>query len=220
MSGRVTNVVVWTPVRIYREGLVSALVRDERIAGVAAPTDTLTCREVLAALRPTVLVVDAAATEASELAGAARSIQSPVVVLGIVEREREVVAFAEAGVAAYVTLDDPLDVLLRTIYEVAGGDATCSPRIVGMLLRHVASLATERERITRRTVHLTRREVEILRLVGDGLSNKGIAAAVSIELTTVKNHVHHILAKLSAGSRARAVALTSGSRPEVAVAIG
>ena len=145
MSGRVTNVVVWTPVRIYREGLVSALVRDERIAGVAAPTDTLTCREVLAALRPTVLVVDAAATEASELAGAARSIQSPVVVLGVVEPEREVVAFAEAGVSAYVTLEQPLDMLVASIFAVAGA-TRLQPSDRGMLLRHVASLAGERER--------------------------------------------------------------------------
>lgn len=220
MLGRAINVVVWTPVRIYRDGLAFALARDERIARVSAPVDTLTCQEALVALGPAVLVLDAAATEAPELAGAARDISSPVVVLGIVEREREVVAFAEVGVAAYVTLDDPLDVLLRTIQEVAGGDATCSPRIAGMLLRHVASLANQRDRDARRTVHLTRREVEILRLVGEGLSNKEIAARLSIELTTVKNHVHHILAKLGTGSRARAVALTSGSRPEVGVAVG
>jgi two-component system nitrate/nitrite response regulator NarL len=219
VEGRTINIVVWTPVRIYRDGLVSALARDERILDVAAPADTAGCREALGTLDPAVLVVDATAPEAPELAAAARGIQTPVVVLGIVEREREVVAYAEAGVAAYVTLDDSLDVLLRTIHEVSAGDATCSPRIAGMLLRHVASLATERDRVTRRTVHLTRREVEILDLVGEGLSNKQIAATLSIELPTVKNHVHHILAKLGVQSRARAVALTSGSRPEVGVAI-
>ena len=130
------------------------------------------------------------------------------------------IAFAEAGVAAYVTLDDPLDTLLRAIRDVALGDATFSPRIAGMVLRRVASLATERERSSRRVVHLTRREVEILELVGEGLTNKEIAAALSIELPTVKNHVHHILEKLGAGSRARAIALTAGAQPEVAVAVG
>ncbi len=220
MTSRAAQVVLWTPVRIYRDGLVSALARDERISAVSSPSDAATCLQALPVLCPDVLVVDATAVEALELAQAAHEVQIRVVVLGIVEREHEVVAFAEAGVAAYVTLDDPLDTLLHTIHEAARGDATCSPRITGMLLSHVASLATERERSMRRTVHLTRREMEILRLVGEGMSNKEIASALSIELTTVKNHVHHVLEKLGAGSRARAVALTSGARPEVAVAVG
>jgi DNA-binding NarL/FixJ family response regulator len=218
--GLTINVVVWTPVRIYRDGLVSALSRDKRLAKVVAPPASATCREQLAALHPAVLVLDATASDAAALAGVACRIPSPVVVLGIAEREREVVAFAEAGVAAYVTLEDTLEVLLRTIHEVAGDDAACSPRIAGMLLRHVASLAIDRDREARRTVHLTRREVEVLGLVGDGLSNKQIAAILSIELPTVKNHVHHILTKLEVKSRARAVALTAGARPEVGVAVG
>jgi DNA-binding NarL/FixJ family response regulator len=217
---RATDVLLWTPVRIYRDGLLSTLRRDERIARVTAPADPGACRDALLALRPAVLVVDATGPEAVDLARIAGAGGTGVVVLGIVEHEREVIAFAEAGVAAYVTLDEPLERLLRTISDIASGDTMCSPRITRILLRHVAALAGERERTARRTVHLTRREVEILRLVGEGLTNKQIAAALTIELPTVKNHVHHILEKLGAGSRARAVALTSGAQPEVAVAVG
>ena len=220
MEAPPSHALVWIPVRIYREGLLHALRDDPRIEGVAAPCDARACRDELLTLRPTVLVVDATAPEALQLAREARDAGVGVVALGIAEQERDVLAFAEAGVAAYVTLDDPLETLLSAMRDVALGDATFSPRIAGMVLRHVASLATAREQSSRRTVHLTRREVEILRLVGEGLTNKQIAAALSIELPTVKNHVHHILEKLGAGSRARAIALTSGAQPEVAVAVG
>ena len=52
---------------------------------------------------------------------------------------------------------------------------------------------------------LTRREREIVRLIGDGLTNKQIASALHIELATVKNHVHNILEKLRVGNRTEAV---------------
>ena len=220
MAPSPSHALLWIPVRIYREGLLHALRDDPRIDAVAAPCDACACREELLTLHPAVLVVDAGSPAALELARGARDAEVGVVALGIIEHERDVIAFAEAGVAAYVTLDDPLDTLLRAIRDVALGDATFSPRIAGMVLRRVASLATERERSSRRVVHLTRREVEILELVGEGLTNKEIAAALSIELPTVKNHVHHILEKLGAGSRARAIALTAGAQPEVAVAVG
>jgi two-component system, NarL family, nitrate/nitrite response regulator NarL len=53
---------------------------------------------------------------------------------------------------------------------------------------------------------LTTRELEVLRLIDEGLSNKEIANALSIELTTVKNHVHHILKKLDVRRRTAAAA--------------
>jgi DNA-binding NarL/FixJ family response regulator len=53
---------------------------------------------------------------------------------------------------------------------------------------------------------LTAREREILRLIDDGCSNKEIAQRLSIEVTTVKNHVHHILEKLGVRRRAEAAA--------------
>jgi DNA-binding CsgD family transcriptional regulator len=54
---------------------------------------------------------------------------------------------------------------------------------------------------------LTRREQQILRLIESGLSNKEIAARLGIEVATVKNHVHHLLEKLGARSRAEAVCI-------------
>jgi DNA-binding NarL/FixJ family response regulator len=81
----------------------------------------------------------------------------------------------------------------------------------------VASRADDRHTSAGRSVRLTRREHETLTLIGDGLTNKQIAQQLSIELATVKNHVHHVLEKLDARSRAEAVAMTRGTRPAVTV---
>jgi DNA-binding NarL/FixJ family response regulator len=74
------------------------------------------------------------------------------------------------------------------------------------LLRHVTNLAAGRASGLDGP-HLTARELEVFRLLQEGLSNKQIASRLHIELPTVKHHVHHILEKLNVARRSEAVAL-------------
>lgn len=207
------DVILWTSVRIYREGLLAGLAADPRIAEVTAVGDAAGCLTALERSQTTVLVLDLASDEALGVIRSLRDSETAVVALGVAEAEPEVLALAEAGVAAYVTREQPLDELVAAIVAVALGEATCPPRIAGMIMRRLALLAERRERPLRAAEELTRRETEILTLMSAGLSNKEIARDLSIELSTVKNHVHRILEKLGVSSRARAVALTSSSAP-------
>ena len=79
----------------------------------------------------------------------------------------------------------------------------CRPAVAAALLRRVASLPREGAPVDART--LTPRELEIVSLIADGLANKEIARSLQIEVATVKNHVHHILAKLGVTRRTEAV---------------
>ena len=80
-----------------------------------------------------------------------------------------------------------------------------------MLLRRVAQGARGRRSGDEAAGHLTAREREIVALIDMGLSNKEIATRLSIELSTVKNHVHNVLEKLGASGRLEAAArLRSG----------
>jgi DNA-binding NarL/FixJ family response regulator len=77
--------------------------------------------------------------------------------------------------------------------------------MAAQLVARVAALA-DRRLHSLPDEHLTAREVQVLDLIADGLSNKEIAARLYIELSTVKNHVHSILTKLRAHTRAEAAA--------------
>jgi DNA-binding NarL/FixJ family response regulator len=97
----------------------------------------------------------------------------------------------------------------------------CSPWMAATLLRRVATLAVDRAPSPPEAT-LTRRELEIVALIDEGLSKKQIAWQLSIEIATVKNHVHNILEKLhverrtEAAARVRHAAGPSPSAPPLA----
>src|SRR5262249_46648119 len=132
--------------------------------------------------------------------------ETPVVALAVSDLDDEIIACAEAGVAGCLLKGDSYADLLALITSVARGETWCSPRVAGALLRRVATLS-HRPRTEPTDTRLTAREREVMQLVDEGLSNKQIARKLSIELRTVKNHVHHILAKYQVHRRADAAAL-------------
>ena len=135
-----------------------------------------------------------------------------MIVLGMSEDdESEIVACAEAGVAGYHMRDDTLEDLLLLVRRVAGGETSCSPRVSSILLRRLSELAAARQPKSKE-LDLTVREIQILRMLELGLSNRDIAAQLCIAVHTVKNHVHSILTKLDVNTRAEAAALARASR--------
>lgn len=211
------SVLLWCAVRIYRDGLVASLQHEERIGPVAVAATPQACCEIALEASPKVVVIDACSPAASDVASALFGCDIGVVALGIAESVDDVVGLAEAGVSAYLTQEQTLADLVGAIVAVARGESECSPRVTALLLRHVATTAHDRRRPGTRAARLTRREMEILRLLADGLTNKQIGQELSIELPTVKNHVHNVLHKVGAATRGEAVAATRGSTPAVSV---
>jgi DNA-binding NarL/FixJ family response regulator len=201
--------LVASDIRLYREGLAAGLAGSRvEVAGTAA--DAASTVELARSLAPDVVLVDLVMAGWEDavrtVAGGAR-----VVVLGVREVEDEVIACAEAGVAGYVTREASLEELTDVVEGVARGESPCSPRISALLLRRVAETAGRR-REAPSAERLTRREAEIVGLIDEGLSNKQIAGRLSIELATVKNHVHSILEKLQVERRAEAAARVRGTQ--------
>ena len=190
--------------RLYREGLAESLADASSLDVVDRSTGAESV--VLAIrLRPDIVLLDLSMDGWS---GAVRAIvagasKTRVVVLGVAEVESEVIGCAEAGVSGYVTREASLQELVEVVESVARGEMLCTPRIAALLLRRVAEAAAPRSSAQGR---LTPRETEIVDLIEQGLSNKQIARRLSIELATVKNHVHNILEKLEVGRRGEAVA--------------
>jgi two-component system, NarL family, nitrate/nitrite response regulator NarL len=138
--------------------------------------------------------------------------RTAIVALAIPESEGHVLGCAEAGICGYVTRDGSLEDLLTTVVRAANGEAFCSPRIAAGLFRRVAALSSAGPARApgSPSARLTGREVEVVGLIDDGLSNKQIARRLCIEVPTVKNHVHSILDKLGASSRGEAAARVRG----------
>jgi two-component system nitrate/nitrite response regulator NarL len=130
-----------------------------------------------------------------------------VVALAIAETETSVIACAEAGAVGYVPRDASLADVAAVLRSVAAGETVCSPRIAAGLLRRLgARAAGAAAGASEPTASLTPREVQILALIEQGMSNKEIARRLCIAVATVKNHVHNILEKLQVQRRAEAAA--------------
>jgi DNA-binding NarL/FixJ family response regulator len=208
-----TTVFVVTDVLLYREGLREILERHPDIAVVGTSATVAAGIGELAARQPQVVLVDTPADGAiADVAAIRRAFpRAGVVVLGLGDDEREIVAWAEAGVSGYVTRDESLLALVDVIRGVGRQELICSPRLAATLLRRVADLAGRSVAADPKRV-LTAREREVLERLECGLSNKEIARDLSIALSTVKNHVHSILDKLQARGRCDAVAWLHGTR--------
>jgi two-component system nitrate/nitrite response regulator NarL len=201
-----TRVFVIAGVRLQRDALAEHLAREPGIDVVGgAPTVPAGVDEVRT-LRPDVVLVDLATVErplAIRLILDGTS-DVKVVALGVADAYGEVVALVEAGVSGYVGSEEPFEELVSAIESAAHGTSYCSPRLAVMLLERLAALTAER-RSTPPIPRLTARELEIVELIGEGLTNKQIARRLFIEVATVKNHVHHILEKLGVHHRKDAV---------------
>jgi two-component system nitrate/nitrite response regulator NarL len=194
------RVFIVTNVRLYSEGLARTLSgRDGlTVLGAATPSEEMLSRIVATA--PNLVLVDAATLRCSGIVAQIHS-ASPrctVVAFGVSEEPAEVLECAEAGVAGYVLQTASVEDLVKTLLSVQRGELPCSPRIAAMMFKQVASLSGQE----RTTSPLTLREQGIAGLIGRGLSNKEIASTLSVEVATVKSHVHHILEKLGVTRRA------------------
>src|SRR3989442_13078345 len=142
------RVAIVADTRLYREGLAQALGRDARISVVATAARREEALASLTDLQPDVILVDMAMPERH---GTVRVILErvplgPVIALGVVEDDDDVLGCAEAGVAGYVPREASLDDLVTVIESVARGEAICSPRVAASLLRRVAALAAVQRR--------------------------------------------------------------------------
>jgi DNA-binding NarL/FixJ family response regulator len=201
------DVFVLVSVRLYRDGIADALARDSRfqVVGRSGGLDEAQTQLLCLPNAPSVTLVDLGLPEG---AGVVRSLRAAwpamsIVALGVPEVDDEIVQLAEAGVDGLVTRDASVAEVLDAIAAAVRRETLTSPAVAAVLLRRVASLAGE-QRATD-GASLTRREREIVTLIGRGLSNKEIARSLQIELSTVKNHVHNILEKLHVRRRAEAV---------------
>lgn len=137
---------------------------------------------------------DATAAITARGAGAAR-----VLVLTTYDTDADILAAVEAGAAGYLLKDAPPEELAAAVRTAASGRSALAPAVAHRLM----------DRMRAPGESLSRRELEVLRLVRDGLSNLQISKELFLSQATVKSHLVHIYAKLGVESRTAAVAVAT-----------
>jgi len=182
---------------VVRDGIVSIIEveKDMRIVGQAE--DGVAAVELAEKLLPDIVLLDLRMPHLDGLEAMARihsrHIPSKVIVLTTFESEQDVHVSLKAGARGYLLKDTCRQMLLETIRQVHGGKTCIPPRIGQKLVENMA-----------RPV-LSGRELDVLRLVADGKSNKESGAQLGIAEGTVKTHVKSLLNKLKVSGRTAAV---------------
>ncbi|QJY50694.1 response regulator transcription factor [Pseudonocardia broussonetiae] len=125
-----------------------------------------------------------------------------VLVLTTFDTDRDVLPAVEAGATGYLLKDTPRDELLRAVRAAHRGEAVLSPAVAGRLMGQVRGVG----RGGGTADALSAREMEVLRFVAAGSTNRETARALFISEATVKTHLLHVYAKLEVRDRASAVA--------------
>jgi DNA-binding NarL/FixJ family response regulator len=191
---------------LYRENFAAVIPANGWLAPWFA-WDLPTLYEMLTENSPDLVLINLDTRDSAMLLQATLEISPsvPVVVIGAVDDEAGIAACADAGASGYHLRSESIDELLNLIRRVADGKPAQSPRVSAVLLRRLSALAAQRRVVTKKLV-LTGREVEVLRLLEMGLSNRDIATQLCIAVHTVKNHVHSVLTKLGVSTRSEAAA--------------
>jgi two-component system response regulator DegU len=209
-EGETLRLVIVDHHQLFRDCLASVLMESRRFEVVGKVSSGPEALEHLAQTRVDILLVglEAATDGICELIRTIdqRSPASKVVLLGRDEAEERVLDCLQAGASGYLVRDQSLSELRSAIEAVSKGDTVCTPKIAHSLCARLARLGRERRRRARLDyLTLTPRELEILGLISEGLSNQEIAGRLFLSVHTVKNHVHKTLETLGVHSRWDAV---------------
>ncbi|MDA5141899.1 MULTISPECIES: response regulator [Streptomyces] len=204
------RVVICDDQALIRTGLTTIVDAQPDLEVVGECGDGQAGVDLARELRPDVVVMDIRmpvldGLEATRLLAGA-GVEHPVKVLVVTtfNLDEYVYEALRAGASGFLLKDAPPDRLLHGIRTVAMGAALLDPDVTRRLVGRYAARIRPAEG-TAQDIPLTPREMEVLRLIADGLSNSEIAAALVISPETVKTFVSRILTKLDLRDRVQAV---------------
>lgn len=195
---------------LFRRGLIMVLDAEDDIEVVGEAEDGRDAVERVADIVPDVVLMDVRMPEIDGIE-AARLIsdQAPsakILMLTVSDEESDLYEAIKAGATGYLLKEISIEEVASAVRAVVSGQSLISPSMASKLLTEFTNLAKRAdERTSVPTPRLTERELEVLRLVAQGMSNREIAGELYISENTVKNHVRNILEKLHLHTRMEAV---------------
>jgi DNA-binding NarL/FixJ family response regulator len=206
------NVFLIAENRLLRETLARVLQKRAGIGVVGVSRVTPAAREEIAASHCEIVLTDCLTScrdtgIVSELFEHIPQIE--VILFGMDEDPDFFLRCAFLGVSGYVLKDASTAEIISAVRGVAQGEAACPPKLCMTLIQHLSREYKQRPKVSGHRDHakrlLTYRQLELLGLVAQGLSNKEIAANLNLSEYTVKNHVRRIMKQVDAEDRFEAV---------------
>ncbi len=186
---------------MVREGLKQILELDGDIEVVAQADDGIQCLEQIVQADPDVILLDINMPNMNGLEALEKIRQKDknrkVLILTIHNEIEYLMKAVEIGINGYVLKDSESSVLKKAIFSVYEGESYIEPSLTPILKNKIIERKAANE-------VLTKREIEVLKLLAEGLFNKEIAYNLSISEKTVKNHVSNIFRKIGVADRTQA----------------
>ncbi|MFV0343033.1 MAG: response regulator [Anaerocolumna sp.] len=197
------NIIIADDHKMIREGLKQLLELEGDIKVIGEAGDGITCIDVIQELNPDVVLLDINMPHLNGLQVLEKlrdlKCKSKILILTIHNEIEYLMKAVDIGVDGYVLKDSESDLLRKAIFSVYNGENYIQSELIPLLKEKMESkgcLSVENI--------LTKREMEVLKLITEGLFNKEIAYHLSISEKTVKNHVSNIFKKISVSDRTQA----------------
>lgn len=207
-SGEPIRVAVVDDEELFRRGLTMLLGVEDDIEVVGEAGDGVAATELAASAVPDVILMDVRMPKRSgiEACVAIKDVAptARIIMLTVSDEEADLYDAVKNGASGYLLKDSSIDEVAQAIRVVADGQSLISPSMAIRLLDEFKQMSRS-DRAQVPSPRLTDRELEVLKLVAQGLNNREIAKRLFISENTVKNHVRNILEKLQLHSRMEAV---------------
>jgi len=200
----VPSVMIVDDQTLFRRGLVKLLESDTRIKVVDDAANGAEALEKIAKNPPDIVLVDIKMPVMDGIEATRRIVsqypRTRVLVLTTFENDGYVAQALKAGASGYLLKDSQPEAIVSAMLAILSGERVMTPSVADQFLNLMAG-GSQKARYD----GMTRREVEILRLLGQGLTNKQIAYRLKISEKTVRNHISNFYSKLGVGDRSQAV---------------
>ncbi|PXV85329.1 LuxR family two component transcriptional regulator [Lachnotalea glycerini] len=189
---------------MVREGLIQLLELDGDIKVVGQAGDGVQCLDLLKKVNVDVMLLDINMPVMNGLEVLKimreRNDNTKVIVLTIHNEVEYLLKAVDIGINGYMLKDSGSNELKKAIYSVRAGEIYIQPKLSPLLNSKLLNRNEDQKKIN----NLTKREIEVLRLLAEGMFNKEIASRLDISERTVKNHVSNIFKKITVADRTQA----------------
>jgi DNA-binding NarL/FixJ family response regulator len=205
VATKAVRVLVVDDQTLFRSGLTSLLAEDERVDVVGGAVDGADAVKQVTKVKPDVVLMDIKMPNLDGIEATRQIIElvpgTKVLILTTFETDSQVIQALKAGASGYVLKDSSAAAIVSSIVAVMSGERVMASAVANRVLEMLTGTATPKEFYD----GLTNREIEILKLLANGMANKQIAYRLKISEKTVRNHVSNMYEKLGIYDRSQAV---------------